>query len=101
MKDLVLSTDGDLSFEDGDFVIGESASQSAKLVLIAAPGDFRQFPALGVGLMSFLNDSGEDGETSLRHRVENHIKYDGGQVQRLRVAFAANGQLQIAIKAKY
>jgi len=53
--DILLDDNNDLLIENGDFVVGESAGQEAKLLLLYSPGTLRSDPMVGVGFQSYQN----------------------------------------------
>ena len=57
MTDILLDENFDLRIENGDFVVGESAGQEAKLLLLYAPGNLRPDPLIGVGIKRWLNSA--------------------------------------------
>ncbi len=56
MTDILLDSNYDLTFYDGDIELGESSFQHQQLLLISNKGDWREHPAVGVGIMGFLKD---------------------------------------------
>lgn len=80
MKDLILTADFDLEIKDGDFVIGESNQQHQQCLLLAEPGAFKQFPTVGVGVMSFLKDESPD---DLLREIRIQFSQDGMKVNRI------------------
>lgn len=93
MQDIVL-TDDDLTFENGDFAFGESLLQDARLILATAPGHWKQFPAIGVDLESFLNEDKDFFE--LKRLFKLHLKYDEKKLKSLQLE-----QQQVLIDVEY
>jgi hypothetical protein len=52
--DIILGDDGDVYAVDGDFVVSESDNQHVEHVLIAMPGEYKQYPLIGVGISQLL-----------------------------------------------
>lgn len=50
---------GDLQVKNGGLVIGESMSQVAEFILIANPGDFKEYPLIGAELFKLNNGSAD------------------------------------------
>lgn len=55
-------TNDDLLIQHGDFVIGYSDDQHIKDTINAFPGTWKEFPADGVGMRSYINSSGQEQE---------------------------------------
>jgi hypothetical protein len=74
--DLLYGSDGDLLIVNGDFVIGESEEQHMEDIILAAPGEFRQYPTLGVGISRYLK--GPDPNLDrLKAAIIENLKLDG------------------------
>jgi hypothetical protein len=57
LKDFLLDeTTFDLKIVNGDFVIDDSAAQHKKCLLLAAKGDYKNTPLVGVDIFRQLND---------------------------------------------
>ena len=78
MLDIVLTEDGDLDLSTGDIRYGESTYQHKGDILAASPGDFGQFPEVGVGAVDYL--LGENPGLFLR-AVSRQMIADGIQVK--------------------
>ena len=79
--DILLDDQLDLAVSaDGDFLVGPSAAQDARLILEAEPGQIRQYPTLGVGIRSALNGR-VDG--SVRRAIQLHLKADGLKAEQI------------------
>ena len=90
MNDILLDTNGDLSFQNGDVVIGYSDNQHQEHILIANKGEYREFPELGVGIEQILDD--DDYISVLIEAKKNH-EYDGMKINNIK--FEENGNLNI------
>ena len=53
--DVLLDTDNDLLFRDGDIVIAPSKEQHIKQILFSEKGDWKQFPIVGIGIKDYIN----------------------------------------------
>lgn len=51
------SIDNDLIIQNGDFVVENSELQQAQAIIQAAPGEFKQFPLVGVGIEQFIGST--------------------------------------------
>ena len=92
MTDLLLTDEMDLKVTSGDFTPGPATAQHQKLLLIAHPGNFMQYPEIGVGIESHLNDEKDD----LRVEIRSQFEKDGMKVKSMQV----NGA-KIEIEAEY
>ncbi len=90
MNDILLDTKGDLSFQNGDVVIGYSDNQHQKHILIANKGEYREFPELGVGIEQILDD---DDYISVLIEAKKNLEYDGMKINNIK--FEENGNLNI------
>jgi hypothetical protein len=68
---------GDLYYNasTGDFDIEYSDDQNVEDIIQSFPGDWRQYPQIGVGCGAYLNSSGQ--EQKLSSEVILHLKSDG------------------------
>lgn len=73
--DFLLDTDKELRIEMGDFVVGESTEQDIALILESMPGDYKEFPLLGVGLRRNLSVP-YNQNAFLRGQIMKHLDYD-------------------------
>lgn len=80
MKDILLTADFDLQIKDGDLVIGESNQQHQQCLILAEKGAYKQFPDLGVGVMTYLKDENPD---ELLREIRLQFSGDGMKVKRL------------------
>lgn len=96
--DLKLTEDFDLLFKDGDLVIGESSRQHQTLLLLSHKGEWREFPAVGVGLARWLNDE-ESGD--LNARIKREFEADGMKIQQVKSRRDGNRLSQLQIEGTY
>lgn len=92
MKDVILQ-DGDLTFRNHDFAIGESTLQHQRLLLVTYPGEWKTNPLVGVGLTDWLND---ERSGNLITEVRRQFKSDG-----MEVAYITYEQGKLQIDAAY
>jgi hypothetical protein len=71
---------GDLMISNGDFVRGESTMQHQNCLLLAEPGAYKQFPNVGVGIMTYLKD---DNQADLLRAIRQQFISDGMSVNAL------------------
>lgn len=93
--DLLLDDDLDLAVEGGDFVIGESTQQHQQLILWTEQGEWRDSPAVGVGISSMLLDEAGPGDIILA--VQQQMEADGLVISQLTVTVGK----QLSITASY
>ncbi|HOU67591.1 MAG TPA: hypothetical protein PKW49_03275 [Paludibacteraceae bacterium] len=55
MEGLLIDEDGDLMVRHGSLVVGECSADVAERVLRAYPGDFKEFPEIGLFASAQLN----------------------------------------------
>lgn len=83
VNDILLENDFNPIIRGGDFVIGDATLQNQKLLMLAEPGDYRQHPTTGVGIINYLND--EDGLVQLQGDIQKEFEADGMKVKKLKV----------------
>jgi len=93
VKDFLLDSNGDLSFENGDIKCGTSDNQHKQLLLICDKGSFKEFPATCVGAANYLES--EDSAALLRE-VRTQFTSDGMTVTKITI----DGE-KLNIDAKY
>lgn len=67
--------DNDLYIINGDFAISMSDEQHVSDTLTGFPGWFKQFPTDGVGILQYLNSSGQ--EQTLERSARIQLSSDG------------------------
>lgn len=75
--DFIREADNEIKIANGDFVVGLSDEQHIEDILLAAPGDVKQFPLAGVDINKGINGS-IDGE--LRKEIKLQMEADGFEV---------------------
>ena len=75
--DFLSDENHEILIENGDFAIGDNEAQDIQRIVQAQRGEFRQFPALGVGMKNWLN--GPLDKRKLKKDVALHLQSDGFQ----------------------
>lgn len=90
MEDILQTADGDVDFTAGDLLrtaTDRATEQHKRDILLAAPGDFKEAPTVGVGAVEYIQ-----GDASLFLRdVRKQMQADGITVRE--VAFDGRGNL--------
>ncbi|HVX01016.1 MAG TPA: hypothetical protein VHA52_11350 [Candidatus Babeliaceae bacterium] len=73
--DIKLNETGDLLFKNGDIIIDASDEQHIQDTINAFPGWWKEFPADGVGILSYLKSSGKQQE--LAREIILQLQTDG------------------------
>ena len=92
--DILLDSNFDLKIENGDFVMGDGTDQHQHCLLMAAKGDFKQFPNVGVDVFNYLND--ERPEDMMRE-IRLQLTQDGMKINKMELVYPSN----IKIDATY
>lgn len=92
MKDILITNEGDLNIENGDFVVDNSTLQHQALILLANPGEFKETPSMGVGIENYILDSDMSG---CEFEAQMQFSIDGMKVKNL------NFKNDIIIEADY
>ena len=80
--DFMLSDTFDLVIENGDFKVVESTRQHQLCLLMAAKGEYKQNPTIGVELnKQILNDVGKD---ELESAITKEFEDDGMKIRALK-----------------
>lgn len=85
---LIDPTTLDLQIVAGDFKVGDSTTQHQQLILLAAKGDFKLSPLLGVDVFKHLHDN----STTLARDTRVEFIKDGMQVHAIN---NVNGQITV------
>ena len=80
MMDIGLTGGKTLTVENGDFVIVESTGEHQRQLLLDNKNDFKQNPAVGVGLMSYSDD---EGPQAIMRETTQQFMADGMEVKNL------------------
>ena len=89
-RDILLNSDIDIMFADGDFVVGDSTMQNQYLILSTHKGEWKENPFIGAGVEDMLNDDG--GEAYWKQKISEELECDGMDVKDVKIN---NGQIQI------
>ncbi len=74
-NDLKLDENGDLSIENGDFVITESDTQHVNHLLQAVKGDYKLNPTTGCNLIDFVKKT--DNYKKIEYEIRTQLEADG------------------------
>jgi len=80
MTDVLLDSNGDILFINGDLQYGRSNQQHQRDILLARPGDFKTALPIGVGINDFLKD---DDPNDMLSAIKQHFNKDGMTLQQL------------------
>ena len=93
---LIASADGtafDLDLRTGKIALAEVTPQNQAMLLTARPGEYKECPALGVGLSDILQDH---DVSYWRRRIVEQIESDGQRIKKINIT--ASG---IELEAEY
>ncbi|WP_160711296.1 oxidase [Chitinophaga solisilvae] len=93
MTDVLLNEMNDLSFADGDFLIGESTRQHQQLLLVTNMGDWREYPVVGVGLFNYLKD---EDPAAVMTDIKVQFETDGMKINFIRMDAAGTLNIDAA-----
>jgi hypothetical protein len=88
----------DLFFKDGDFAIVESDEQHVMDTIAAFPGWWKEHPADGVGLFSYLHSAGR--QDVLKRNIKINLLSDGYRSDAVTVVSDAAGNVKIVANAE-
>ncbi|RYD57026.1 MAG: oxidase [Sphingobacteriales bacterium] len=91
--DYLLDDTGDLLFTGGDLAYGESDPQHIQDTINAYPGWWKEFPADGVGIRSYLNSSGQ--MQKLAREIKIQLQSDGYAVSPAPTIDTSNGSMTV------
>lgn len=83
----------DLYIVDGDFAITESDVQHVSDTIAAFPGWWKQFPPDGVGILQYINSSGQEQVIARSAKIQ--LKSDGYTVSNPQISIDSSGLLTI------
>jgi len=81
-KDILLDAQGDLLFENGDLVIGESLEQEVAMLLQVNKGEFKEDFIVGCDFIKMLK--GNVSELELKKVVKIQLARDGKNYDQLK-----------------
>lgn len=82
MDDFLINDD--IQIKDGDLVVGDSDNQNIEFIITAKPGQFYQFPPLGVGIVDEVK--GNISKQALKIKVKNNLEADNYRINRIEVS---------------
>lgn len=83
MIDISLDDIEDLEIVGGDFIMRESTGQHQRQLILNNNGDFKQYPASGVGAFNYLDD---ENYQELTRKITTEFVRDGMDVRGIRIA---------------
>jgi hypothetical protein len=83
MRDVLLDGNDDLSVSAGDFVVGGSANQNQKALIIDHPGDWKEHPTVGVGAFDYTDLEGD--ASALANAIAKAFTADGMRVEDVKI----------------
>lgn len=83
MLDITHTPDGDIELETGDLAYSESTGQHQQDILLSDKGYYKEAPAAGVGVLSYLQDT--DPENLLRS-IRKEFTKDGMKVKKVAIS---------------
>lgn len=72
--DIILDSDGELIEENGDFKTGDNANNLIRYIVEANKGEYKEYPELGVGVLTYLN--GIKNIQEIERDIINELKSD-------------------------
>jgi hypothetical protein len=85
--DFQLTADYDLATAGGDFVLAEADEQHQALLLLTNPGEWRQSPLTGIGLLRWLaGPMDERRRAELQRLITIQLERDGYTVATVKVS---------------
>ena len=96
--DILLNSEMDLLFEDGDLVHGESTRQHQQLLLLSQKGEWREFPTRGIGVQDWILDNSPG---DLNGQIKRQFEADGMTVQQVKARVNSSGISNLEIEAVY
>lgn len=82
LKPNATGTAFELDLTDGKMKLMEVTHQNQAMLLMARPGEFKEFPTMGVGLPDILLDHDLNG---WRRRIIEQLEADGQRITRIKV----------------
>lgn len=93
MIGLLLTEDYDLAIGSEGLALGETTPQNQALIIHSHKGEFREHPALGVGISDMLLDH---NPLYWRGRIREALELDGQSVDKIKIT-----QTSIIVDAHY
>lgn len=74
-KDILVEDNNDLLIENGDFVVGDSDIQHIDHIITAQPGEYKETPQLGFGVINYLKSNAT--KTKFKRDLRVQLNFDG------------------------
>lgn len=74
-KDILVNDENDLVISGGDFLCGNSNVQHADHIITAQPGEYKETPQLGLGVILYLKT--HTTETKFKRDLRVQLNFDG------------------------
>lgn len=81
VEDIKLTSENELDFTGGDFVVDFSDAQHQQDIIAEDKGSYKQYPLLGVGITKYLNSAG--AELILKRIMQLQLETDGYYVEKI------------------
>lgn len=101
-RDIQLDSGGDLKIANGDFVLDLSDQQHIEHIVESWKGNWRETPAVGVGIIRYLNHTRQVTKRGeLLRKIRLQLEYDNYQINKLNLTgnLLLEGQQGIEIDA--
>jgi phage baseplate assembly protein W len=96
MKGISITTD--ILSKNGDFLLSDVSEQNISLLLASFPGDFKQSPTAGVGIVRYIDAPiNPANRTKLQRKIALQLEADGASQSEVLV----NSTGQVTINASY
>lgn len=82
MMDIALAADEDVLIATGDFFITESTQQHQRQLILNNKGEFKQNPAICVGVFTYYDDEQQE---ALMRAISVEFARDGMDVQQIKL----------------
>lgn len=87
-KDVLIEEDitgrVDIAINNGDIAIGDCTLQNVGLILISQRGEWKQYPALGIGIDQI---TGDEDKRYWSREIRENLKSDRLNIERLKIDF--------------
>lgn len=97
-QDILMDSNNDLLFSNGDFYVGDSGDQHIQHIITAEKGQYYANPLVGVGIKKYLG--GAFNRIDVERQIREQLQADGFNIRRLKVSRATD-QLEIDIDAVF
>jgi hypothetical protein len=96
-KDFAVDAAGDELYLNGDLVVEASDQRHIEDIIDSAKGEWREFPALGVEIIRYLNSTGQvANRVGLLRAIRLNLEYDNFDIKKLSVE--ADGSILVDAK---